>query len=170
MRAAALRRRIRLLLGFFIAGLVMSGLTAFPLEWEARVLNRIIGEGTFMEQTWPAMAQWIAFVHDGIATTGVAYPFMFYGTDWLAFAHLVIAVAFLGPLKDPVRNVWVIEFGMIACVLTIPLALVCGPIRGIPLFWRVIDCSFGVVGIVPLWLARHCVLELAALAPEGAEP
>jgi hypothetical protein len=57
-----------------------------------------------------------------------------YGTDWLAFAHLVIAIAFLGPLKDPVRNIWVVEFGMIACLLVIPLALICGPIRGIPFY------------------------------------
>ena len=30
---------------------------------------------------------------------------------------------------------------MIACFALIPLALICGPIRGIPWFWRVIDCS-----------------------------
>ncbi|SCF41963.1 hypothetical protein [Micromonospora mirobrigensis] len=34
---------------------------------------------------------------------------MLYGTDWLAFAHLVLAVAFWGPLRDPVRNVWVVQ-------------------------------------------------------------
>ena len=63
---------------------------------------------------------------------------------------MVIAVAFIGPLRDPVKNVWVIDFGMIACAAVIPLALICGPIRGIPFWWQLIDCSFGVVGIVPL--------------------
>jgi hypothetical protein len=58
-----------------------------------------------------------------------------YGTDWLAFAHLVIAVAFWGPLRDPVRNIWVIEWGMIACVGIVPLALFAGPVRDIPLWW-----------------------------------
>jgi len=87
---------------------------------------------------------------------------MAYGTDWLAFAHLVIAVAFWGPLKDPVRNIWVIEFGMIACVLVIPLALIAGPIRGIPFFWQLVDCSFGVFGIIPLWLCRRDILRLEA--------
>ncbi|HSH39366.1 MAG TPA: hypothetical protein VK993_11325 [Chthoniobacterales bacterium] len=66
---------------------------------------------------------------------------MQYGTDWLAFGHIVIAIFFAGPLIDPVRNLWVIRAGQIACVLVIPLALVCGDIRGIPLWWRAIDCS-----------------------------
>ena len=34
----------------------------------------------------------------------LAFFIIAYGTDWLAFAHITIAVAFLGPLKDPVRN------------------------------------------------------------------
>ena len=42
---------------------------------------------------------------------------------------------------------------MIACILVIPWALIFGPVRGIPFFWRLIDCSFGVVGIIPLFLA-----------------
>jgi hypothetical protein len=85
---------------------------------------------------------------------------MAYGTDWLAFAHFVIAIAFIGPWRDPVKNVWVIEFGMIACVLVIPFALVMGQIRGIPLGWRLIDCSFGVVGFVPLWFVRRRIHAL----------
>jgi hypothetical protein len=33
----------------------------------------------------------------------------------IAFAHLAIAIAFIGPYIDPVRNKWVITFGLIAC-------------------------------------------------------
>jgi hypothetical protein len=88
---------------------------------------------------------------------------MFYGTDWLAFAHIVIAIAFIGPLRDPVKNVWVVQFGMIACVLVIPTALICGQIRGVPFYWRLIDCSFGVIGIIPLWLSRCCIQRLIQL-------
>ena len=95
------------------------------------------------------------------------YPFLAYGTDWLAFAHLVIAVAFSGPIKDPVKNLWVVEFGMIACLMVIPLALICGPIRGIPLAWRLLDCSFGVLGLVPLAIVRGMILRLRAGA-DGA--
>lgn len=85
----------------------------------------------------------------GLDEADASYPFVLYGTDWLAFAHLVIAVAFYGPYRDPVRNIWVIEFGMIACAGIIPLALICGPIRDIPFWWTVIDMSFGVFGVIP---------------------
>ncbi len=87
---------------------------------------------------------------------------------WLIFfivSLLVIAIAFVGPLRDPVRNIWVVEFGLIACVLILPLALVCGPWRGIPFFWQVIDCSFGVFGSVPLLLVRRDILKLATMRP-----
>ena len=70
---------------------------------------------------------------------------------------MIIAVSFIGPIRDPVRNIWGVEFGMIACLALIPLALICGPIRGIPWFWRVIDCSFGVFGMIPLWIVRRMI-------------
>ena len=35
-----------------------------------------------------------------------------------------------------------------------PWALVFGSLRGIPFFWRLVDCSFGVFGFLPLWLCR----------------
>jgi hypothetical protein len=158
-------RRIRILLGLFVFGLVVSGLTAFPIRMETQILNRIIGEGSPTQPWWPWMARWISFVHRGVQHTSEACPFLFYGTDWLAFAHLMIAVAFIGPLRDPVRNIWVVEFGMIACVMVIPLALICGPLRGIPFFWRLIDCSFGVVGIVPLALAWRMIRRLGEYPP-----
>jgi hypothetical protein len=88
---------------------------------------------------------------------GAQYPFLQYGTDWLAFAHLAIAVAFIGPWRDPVRNRWVITFGLIACAGVVPLALIAGAVRGIPMAWRLVDCSFGVFGCVPLLMARRHV-------------
>lgn len=106
------------------------------------------------------MAHWISFVHKGLTEMYQKYPFIAYGTDWLAFAHLVIAVAFWGPIKDPVKNIWVVEFGMIACVMVIPLAMTCGPIRGIPFFWRLLDCSFGVFGIIPLWIVHRDIRRI----------
>ncbi len=160
---AAARRRIRQLLVFFIIGLIVSGLTAFPLVWEVGLLHQCLGEGSVAGNWWPALASWITRVHGGLLETDAKYPFMLYGTDWLAFAHLTIAIAFWGPLKDPVRNVWVIEFGMIACLMILPLAFICGPVRGIPFYWQLIDCSFGVIGIIPLWLARRETKRLEAL-------
>jgi hypothetical protein len=151
---------IRGLLMFFIIGLVVSGVTAYPLVTEIVFLNNLIGTGTGMQDFWPGMAEWTSHVHAGITETDQKYPFLLYGTDWLAFAHLVIAVAFIGPLRDPVKNIWVIEFGMIACLMVIPEALITGPIRGIPFFWILIDCSFGLFGIIPLWFARKLTKQL----------
>ncbi|MBU2574869.1 MAG: hypothetical protein KKH28_12410 [Elusimicrobia bacterium] len=156
----ALLKRVRRLIVFFVVGLVLSGLTAFPLLVEARLLRQYFGAGTVVGQAMPALAVWLEKVYVGLRDTSERHPFLFYGTDWLAFAHLVIAVAFLGPFRDPVRNRWVIQFGMIACALVIPLAIIAGSVRGIPLFWRIIDCSFGVVGFVPLWFADRAVARL----------
>src|SRR5262249_12268406 len=88
------------------------------------------------------------------------YPFLAYGTDWLAFGHVAIAVAFIGPLRDPIKNLWVVEFGMLACLLVIPWTLIFGPLRGIPSFWMLIDMSFGMIGIIPVWLARRDILKM----------
>ena len=156
-RANLLRRRIRVWLVLFLLGLVASGVTAIPLAWELDIAARIVGTGD------NGLAHWIGHVRDGLRDTDARYPFLAYGTDWLAFGHLMIAVAFLGPLRDPVRNRWVLTFGMIACLCVVPWALVFGPLRGIPFFWRLIDCSFGVVGIVPLWLCRRDIDELERL-------
>jgi len=46
---------------------------------------------------------------------------------------LVIAAAFIGPYVDPVRNKWAITFGLVACAGVMPLALIAGSTRGIPL-------------------------------------
>lgn len=154
-------RRIRFWLIVFIIGLVISGLTAFPLRWEVDLLYGFVQPGSALHRLWPALAEWIGRVNTALNDVNARYPFLFYGTDWLAFAHLVIAVAFWGPLRDPVKNIWVIQFGMIACVMVIPLALIAGPIRGIPWWWRAIDCSFGVFGILPLWLAYRDAKALA---------
>jgi hypothetical protein len=55
------------------------------------------------------------------------------------------------------QNIWLIEFGMIACICSIPLALIAGPIRGIPLFWQVDDSSIGISGIISLNNCRNCI-------------
>jgi len=130
-------------LKFFIAALIISGLTAIPVEQEL----------TFIISHFPfdgSIKGWLQQVLIGIQHTAKDYPFLFYGYDWLAFAHFVLAILFIGPLRDPVKNKWVIEFGVIACILIIPFALVAGHFRGMPFWWRIIDCSFGVVGIIPL--------------------
>jgi hypothetical protein len=142
-------------------GLVLSGATAFPLVWELETLARWLGaSANATPEQYLGVTHWIVEVRNALRETDAQYPFLAYGYDWLAFAHLVIVVAFIGPYKDPVRNKWVIDWGLICCAAILPLALICGPLRGIPFGWRLIDCSFGIVGAIPLWLCRIYIRRL----------
>ncbi|HXC99483.1 MAG TPA: hypothetical protein VN048_09090 [Verrucomicrobiae bacterium] len=76
----------------------------------------------------------------------------------------MIAVAFIGALRDPVRNLWLFTFGMIACAMIVPYAFIFGGLRGIPVDWRLIDCSFGIIGIIPVWCCRCWAKEIEAMA------
>jgi hypothetical protein len=158
------KRTIRFWLLIVIAGLVLSGVTAFPLETELRWLLLIL-RSTSMRSFAECihLLPWIERVYGALSTTNKHFPFLAYGTDWLAFAHLVIAVAFIGPYRDPIRNQWVITFGLMACAGVIPLALIAGHIRGIPIAWRLLDCSFGVLGGIPLLLCRRHIRALEQL-------
>jgi hypothetical protein len=160
-RTRILEGRIRWLTWVFIAGLMLSGATAIPLEWEMDRLASWTGAG---QASGPQteLQRWILKVREGVKETNRNYPFMAYGTDWLAFGHFVIAIAFVGALRDPVRNIWLFQFGMIACVLVLPYAMVFGAAREIPLSWRLIDCSFGVLGFIPLWFCHVWAQELEA--------
>jgi hypothetical protein len=154
-----LRRRIKLLTWLFITGLFLSGATAIPLSGELNLLANFLGTNGESSE----MAQWLLHIRDALAQTQAQNPFLFYGTDWLAFGHFVISIAFIGALRDPVRNRWLFDFGLIACGLVIPYAFIFGGLRGIPIWWRLIDCSFGVFGFVPLWFCRKWARELEKL-------
>jgi hypothetical protein len=160
------RRAIHFWLSIFIAGLIISGVTAFPLETELRWTLSILNSPAVQPTAQTThLLPWITRVHQALADTNARYPFLAYGTDWLAFAHLVLAILFIGPYRDPVRNQWVITFGLIACAAVIPLALIAGPIRGIPIPWRLIDCSFGVFGAIPLLRCQSLIASLEPPAP-----
>jgi len=149
-----LLRRIRLCIWIMITGLLLSGITAFPLEMELDLLKE------HLSITNP-FYHWINTIDNALKITNQQFPYLAYGTDWLAFAHIVIAVVFIGPLKDPVKNIWVIEFGMIACIMIFPLAFIAGAVRSIPIYWRLIDCSFGIIGFFPLYYCRSSILKLS---------
>jgi hypothetical protein len=163
-RAQVLRRRIRALTWLFIIGLFVSGLTAIPLQSEVDALVNLTGAAQRLQDPAPAdppaWALWLTRVQATLHDTDQRSPLLFYGTDWLAFGHFAIAIAFVGALHDPLRNRWLFSFGMIACALVVPYALVFGAVRGVPFWWRLIDCSFGVFGIIPLWCCRRWVNEL----------
>src|SRR5260370_4531148 len=93
-----LLRSIRLWLSLFILGLILSGLTAFPLEqetaWLASFLdpNPILPDSTIL---------WIARRHAALLATNLHYPFLAYRTDALACPHLAPAIPCPRPLPDP---------------------------------------------------------------------
>ncbi len=154
-------RYIRRWIVLFIVGLIISGIPAVPLEWGANWLADVT-------RNWgDPMSMWTATTAMAIADVAANYPFMFYGTDRLAFAHIVIALAFIGPYRDPIRNKWVIQWGLWCCLLVLPLAFLWAPVRGIPFFWRCIDASFGLFGAIPLWLVlRRIDRSASSLQPE----
>ncbi len=148
-------KRARIWLVLFMFGLAISGITAFPRETELKWLGSLV-EGKNSE-----VANWIKTCRDAVIYSNENYPFLSYGTDWLAFAHLVLAMAFIGPLMDPVKNIWVTHFGMLACIAVFPLALIAGPMRGIPFYWQLVDCSFGIIGLIPLFFVRYHTLKIS---------
>jgi len=165
-RQKHLLRRVRIFAWMFIVGLVLSGVTVIPLQTEVNDMVKVLG----LEQSsgrGSVIAQWLLNTRDALNDTSVRHPFLLYGTDWLAFGHFMIAIVFIGVLRDPVRNRWLFDFGLIACALVVPYAFAFGAVRGIPVWWRLIDCSFGVFGAVPLWFCIKWTLELEQLSADN---
>ena len=157
MREKILRRQIRNWIIFFMVAITLSGITAFPIEAEMKFLDSNSGY-------FPVAAQeWFHRIYTGVKETNASHPFLAYGTDWLAFAHLVIALVFVGPLRNPVKNKWIIDWAIISCLLVFPLAFIAGPIRDIPFFHILIDCSFGAIGLIPLIIVRKKIKQLEQL-------
>ena len=136
-------------------GLFVSGVTIWPWDIE---LSAAISTLQAMKGPEPLIQLLQEIQHD-MRMLDENNSFVLYIADWLAFAHLVLAALFLMALKDPIRNVLVIRFGIL-CSLSVPiLAITCIPMRGIPLFWILIDSSFALCAI-PLWIALRDIKRL----------
>ncbi|HEX7902544.1 MAG TPA: hypothetical protein VF487_01605 [Chitinophagaceae bacterium] len=153
---------VRQWLLFFMIALVISGITAVPVKWELSILTRFFSADSMI-------GGWLDIVYRGVHEMDQRHPFLFYGYDWLAFAHIVIAIVFIGPYKDPVKNKWVIEFGIYACLLIIPFALIAGYFRNMPFWWQLIDCSFGIIGLIPLSICYKKINRLEELTIKNIE-
>ena len=150
-----LLKQVRILTILFMIALLLSGITVFPLQSELKLLinTNVFADGSVIKQ-------WLVKVVTALQITQKQYPFLFYGFDWLAFAHIVIAILFIGVYQHPVRNRWIIQWAMISCVCIFPLAFIAGSIRGIPFFHMLIDCSFGVAGLIILYLIQLRINKL----------
>lgn len=152
-----LLRKVRLAIAAFMVLLMLSGITAFPVQSE---LNFMVAHLECFPQFTHA---WLVKVADAVNATAAHYPYLLYGYDWLAYAHIVIALFFTGVYRDPVRNAWVLRIGMLACAGIFVLAFAVAGIRGIPLFWSIVDCAFGFFGIIPLLVAHRWIGRLEQL-------
>lgn len=145
MQATELKQ-IRRMVSVFIILLLLSGITAFPLIAEVKWMMTHI-------DVFPSFFHpWIVRVYESVMSTP---DVVLYGTDWLAFAHIIISLFFVGVYIDPVRNKFIIDIGIVACFAIFPLAFICGPIRNIPFYHQLIDCSFGVLGMIPLYYVKR---------------
>jgi hypothetical protein len=154
-------RRIRGWMIFYAFALAISGLTAVNVDWQLRTLVATLwGDAAPGTSWWPAMHAWLATCRDATADIGTRYPYVFYCFDWLAFGICAIGLLFLGAARDPVRNVWVVQFGLICCGLVLVFAAIVPHLRGLPWFWMFVDGSFGLFGAIPLLVILRDIRRL----------
>lgn len=157
-------KRARIMLGIVVFGLLVSGVTVWPAVPELKLAVRMV---------WGPAAP-VGVLHafvlraiEGLEHVQANYPFMLYAHDWLAFAHIMLAFLFAGAIKDPVRNKWIVQCGLVMCASIPLLAGVCIPIRGLPSCWFWIDFAFAPAAAWPLWIALRDILKVERQADAG---
>jgi hypothetical protein len=66
----------------------LSGLTAIPIQTELEAVRTAFGADWPGDGRLPSWAtEWFRELDAGISATASRAPFMFYGTDWLAFGQ-----------------------------------------------------------------------------------
>lgn len=149
--------RAKLMLGIVAFGLFFSGVTVWPAVAELRLVIALMWGDA--EPTSP-LHVFLAQAIQGLEGLQARYPFLLYAHDWLAFAHIVLAILFAGAIRDPVRNVWVVQCGLIMCLLVPVVAAICVPLRGLPLWWFWIDAAFAPAAGIPLVVALRDIRKL----------
>lgn len=142
--------RAKWMLGIVAAGLFVSGVTVWPAIIELKTLvNLVWGDKSATD----GLHRFLLLAIAGLEDTKKHYPFMLYAGDWLAFAHIMLAILFAGAIQDPARNKWIVQCGLIMCALVPFLAGICNPIRELPIWWFWIDFTFAPGAALPLWIA-----------------
>ncbi|NQT37725.1 MAG: hypothetical protein HQ581_09565, partial [Planctomycetes bacterium] len=146
-------------LAIVVFGLLVSGITVWPAVGELKMAVGLVWGDA--EPTGD-LHRFVLRAVEGLETVEADYPFMLYAHDWLAFAHIVLAILFAGAIRDPVRNVWIVQCGLVICLLVPVLAGICIPIRGLPMVWFWIDCAFAPAAALPLWIALRDIRRAEA--------
>ena len=145
------------MLGIVAVGLFLSGVTVWPAIFELKTLVHLVwGDRPATD----GLHQFILLAITGLEETKARYPFMLYAGDWLAFAHVMLSILFAGAIRDPVRNKWIVQCGLIMCALVPFLAGICNPIRQLPAWWFWIDFAFAPGAAIPLWIACRDIQKM----------
>lgn len=142
--------RAKWMLYFVAFGLFISGVTVWPAIPELKLGLKILEPTGGL--TAP-LQEFVKKIITGLEGVERDFPQLMYGYDWLAFAHICLAILFVGAARDPVRNKWIVQCGLIMCALIPILALICIPIRQIPWFWFCFDFAFAPAAAIPLYIA-----------------
>ena len=157
--------RYRISIGFFIVALLLSGFIVFTFEPETALLNRLFGINGGIDPTsfFYQPRLFISSLHYIVHDTYTRYPVLAYNTDWLGFGHFVIAAFFVLPFLNPVRYRAVLYVGLMACGGVIVVGLISGALHHVLFFWTALDCSFGIIGAIPL---LYCLRLTDKIGPE----
>ena len=150
-------------MGIVAFGLLVSGVTVWPAVPELKMAVRLVWGDS---EPTGALHVFVLRVIEGLESVQASYHFLLYGYDWLAFAHIVLAILFAGAIRDPVRNVWIVQCGLIMCALIPVLAGICIPLRGLPSYWFWIDSAFAPAAALPLWIALRDIRRAEAASKE----
>lgn len=145
-------KRAQYMLGIVAFGLFVSGVTVWPAVPELKFAVQLAW-GNSPPEAGSTLHSFVLQAIEGLERTEATYPFLLYAHDWLAFAHIMLAILFAGAIKDPVRNKWIVQCGLIMCALVPLLAGICIPLRGIPCCWFWIDAAFAPAAALPLIVA-----------------
>lgn len=147
------------MLGIVAFGLFVAGVTVWPAVPELKMAVHLVWEDAAPSGT---LHKFVLRAIAGLEAAQRDYPFMLYAHDWLAFAHIVLAILFAGAIRDPIRNVWIVQCGLIMCALVPVLAAICIPLRGIPYIWFFFDFAFAPAAALPLWIALSDIKKAEA--------
>ena len=162
-QSTGLLTRIRLCLALVIAGLLLSGATAFfPIHETKWLLEQLASTAHFGAGT--PLSEWLLHLRSALIAALTTAPFLAYETDREGFGLLLFALLFVGPYRDPIRNRGVINFGLLTCAALAAFAFVAGPLRGIPVLWRCVDAALALLCALPLLLCRHYLHLLEHIA------
>jgi len=148
-------------------GLLLSGLSIYiPALQGGQIVNAILQR---LFDSTPSIApvyQALAIQTFDFQMVSGKHLQLMLDNDWLGFAHFMLAVLFLGAIRDPCRNLWVTQFGLISAVSLVPAAFFFGALRGAPFLHLCIDAGFGAAAFVPLYVGYR-QLRMLRVSKEG---